>query len=115
MQKFKVLEQNKRFITWFGVHSYRQTESTNDFFMSIQPYIILCILIIGVISATVLIFSQWPQIDKISGATMLSIGCLQAFGVLLSFGLNMEKVNKVHLHLQAIIDDQGNLDILLIL
>lgn len=111
MQKFEVLEQNKRFISWFGVHSYRLTEPTNDFFMSIRPYFILCISIIGVISGTVLIFSEWPQIDKISGGTMLGVGCLQAFGALLSFGLNMKKVKKVHLQLQAIIDDQGNSDI----
>lgn len=108
MRKFKVLEHNEKFITCLGIRSYCFTEPTNEFFKSISSYYILWILITSVISSLVFTCLHWPQIEMITSSTMVLVGCYQASGMFMSFGLNMKKVKAVHLQLQEIINSLGN-------
>lgn len=136
MSKFKVLEFNERFVMCLGIPSYRLAnelfnsssffdrvslyftthsdrliELTNGFFGSILPYYMLLIAISSPVSSLVFICKNWPKMNVISGSFLTLVASCQVLGMLLGFGIRMNKIKDINRQLQEIIDEEGDFKI----
>lgn len=137
MSKFRVLEHNERFVMCLGIPSYRfanelssnsssfyhkllllltthsdrLTELTNDFFGSIPSYYVLLIAFSIPVSSAIFVCKNWPELDVISDSCLAFFAGLEVFGMLLSFGIRINKTKDIHRQLQEIIDEQGDYEL----
>lgn len=107
MSKFQVLAYNKAFLSYLGVDPYRFTGHSNEFAKSILPYYIFIVGICSFVSGSAFIFKNWPHIEVISLACLITIGTLQTSCMFFCLGLNMIKVKEMHIQLQEIVDTSG--------
>lgn len=109
MAKFKVMSHNQRFMNWMGIHSYRLTEPTNEFFNSWVSYYVLCSLTTCVVSTSAYAYKISSQIGATIDLCYLIIAASQGCGMYVSIGFNMKKVKILHIELQSIVDE-GDVD-----
>lgn len=114
LKMFKVLKHNQTLMAWLGIHSYRLTETSNDFFKSIATYyIIFTIVSIFIVSSgyTAIFSSDFQTVIQ---ATLLVVAGFQSGGMFLSIGLEMKKIKMLQIKLQEITDAGKNESILFI-
>lgn len=109
MPRFKVLEYNQIFMAWMGIHSYRLTEPTNEFFNSPATYYVFFVTIVfSISSSAIFVFRNLSNFQSSLGACLLVIAGLQNGGLFLSTGLNMKRIKVLHLKLQELVDGGMN-------
>lgn len=104
--KFKVLKYNEMFMNCLGVRPYRFDQDSNEFFESIRAIAVLVVSLCSTISCVTFVQQNWPHLDVVSQACVVSIAMLQSGGMFSSFGLNMKTMKAVHRELQGIVDGQ---------
>lgn len=108
MEKFCVLKYNQRVMSTWGIYSYRLTEPTNEFFISIGTYYMLFMMIvIEIIGSLMYVYLHWPNFEEIFEPFLIACGNAQSTGMFINIGLKMKKVKLLHLKLQEIVDDKG--------
>lgn len=108
MSKFKVLESVETNLTWLGIRFDRMAELTNEFFTSFPPYHLVIVSTASITSASMFIYSNWPNLVVICQSSgIVVLGLIQVTGMFLSFGLRMKKVKTLHSQLQDIVNKQG--------
>lgn len=105
MAKFKIMSHNQKLMAWMGIHSYRLTEPTNEFFDSWATFYILCSLTVCVVSTSAYAYKISSQIGATIDLCYLIIASFQACGMYITIGFHMKKVKVLHLELQAIVDE----------
>ena len=106
MTKFKVLEYNRKYMTFIGIYSNRLTEPTNEFFKSFFTYYILaavtsCLLTSG----TFFLRYHAYEVKPALGAFKIVFSGIQCGGMFLGIGLKMIIVKALHLELQRLVDE----------
>lgn len=102
--KFKVLKHNQSLMAWLGIHSYRLTEPSNEFYKSFGTYYIL-ISIVSVFlisSAYTALFSS--DFQTVIQAWLLVVAGIQSGGMFISIGLEMKTIKRLQLKFQEIVD-----------
>lgn len=104
---FKVLKHNQTLMAWLGIHSYRLTETNNEFFKSFGTYYILfsIVSVFMISSAYTALFSF--EFQTVIQAWLLVVAGLQSGGMFLSIGLQMKKIKMLQSKLQEIVN-KGN-------
>lgn len=104
-EKFKVLESNQKYMTWLGIHSYRLTEPTNEFYTSfVAYYFIFSVVAFTITSSAVYIYLHLPAFEIVSEPCIVFVAGIQVVGMFISFGMKMKKVKNLHLKLQEIVN-----------
>lgn len=104
--KFKVLEYNQCLMARLGIHSFRLTEPTNDFFKSFATYVnIFLAFVLFVFSNAWYIYRIPTQFQAKIEAFLLIVAGIQYGGMFISIGFNMKKTKILHLKLQEIVDE----------
>ena len=106
MARFEVHKYNQAFMAFIGIHSYNLTDPSNEFFKSFATfYHLFTAFTFFIISSSVFVYWNWPNLEIILEPFLESMSGLTYGGMLLSIGLNMEKVKLLHLTLQQIVDE----------
>lgn len=106
MAKFKVLENNQKFMGWLRIYSHDLTTPTSEFFKS--PLTFYCFLInYSAMLACTVYFLEYKSSDikTALGGFKITIALIQCGGVHLNIGLHMQKVKAMHLKLQETVDE----------
>lgn len=90
---------------------YSPTEQKNEFYGSIATYYFLGIILAFILSSTMMLCENWPQMDIVSGSIIVILCGVQSLGMSHCFGLNVKHIKTVHNELQAIIEKQGELNV----
>lgn len=105
MAKFKVLEYNQSFMAKFGIHSYRLSDPTIEFFKSPAALLILFILSVFSIASTAMFgYTNFDHFEVALHGFFVMIAGIQCGGMYLSIGLKMRKVKILQIKLQQLID-----------
>lgn len=104
MAKFEVLKLNRLLMLYAGIHSNNLHEPTNEFFRSKSAYYIVCNLIVG-LTANLLLMYNSPDFSSMIRISYVALGTFQAFCLFVSVGIRLKDVKKLHLEMQAIIDE----------
>lgn len=109
MARFNVLDYNQHFMAKIGIHSYRLTDPSNEFFKTPSAYLILLILsVFSISSSAAFVYKNTDHFEAALQAIFVIIAGVQCTGMYLSIGLKMEKVKKLQIELQKLVDD-GNI------
>ncbi|XP_031637097.1 uncharacterized protein LOC116349691 [Contarinia nasturtii] len=102
--KFKVLKHNQTLMAWLGIHSYRLTEPSNEFYKSFGTYyILISIVSVFLISSTyTALFST--DFQTVIQAWLLVVAGIQSGGMFISIGLEMKTIKRLQIKLQEIVD-----------
>lgn len=105
-KKFQILALNQKIMVWMGIHSYRLTEPTNEFFYSfISYYNLLAAYGFLFASSAVVVYENWPNLDIILQPFSIVMAGYQVGGMFLSTGLKMKTVKLLQLKLQQTVDE----------
>lgn len=112
MEKFKVLQNNRRFMSSILRIDVEQKtnpwmKSADNFFTSIPVLLILFILFSIVVSSAVRMQNNSYDFTARLTAALLFIAMFQAIIVLLNMGLNIQKIAALFATLQTIVDSEG--------
>lgn len=107
MQKLKVLQYNKGFMTFFGIYSSNLMKPTNEFFKSSIVYILFGMVGLCISLSALGIYENQLKFKLVLDALLTLISGIQCGGMFINLGLGMEKIRIFHLKLQKIVD-QGN-------
>lgn len=66
------------------------------------------------ISAMLYAYNSWPQLEIVSGSAIIGFDGLLSSGMFVSFWLKFKTVKTVHVRLQQIIDEEGEIKLLII-
>lgn len=106
MQKFKVLEYNRRLMSAIGTYSDNLSEPTNEFFKSFFSYFILFhALFMSITSSAVFMYKNFSEMSIFMEAFLIFVSGFQYGGMYLGIGLNMVKLKALHLKLQEMVDE----------
>lgn len=104
MAKFQVFKSNRAFMARFGIYSYHMTKPTNEFFTSIGSYYTNFFLWLCVITSSVVVYENISNLPLALENAQTIIGEAQSAGMFISMGLKLNKIKKLHVLLQDIID-----------
>lgn len=105
LEKFKVLEYNQISMGWLGIHSKNLNEPTNEFYSSfIAFYVLFNVVSFTIMSSAVYMYLNINHFEIISESGLVAIAGVQAAGMFLSIGMNLNKIKRLHLTLQEIVD-----------
>lgn len=110
MSRFEVLKYNTIYLRWLGYRPYRSTEQTNEFFRSFLSYFTSLATICFVLSSIAFSYKYFPDLELMSVSCITALGGFQSVCMFLSFGMKMKKIKEVHVKLQKLVDDEGNLE-----
>lgn len=111
MFKFTVLKYNKFVLTHLGILSEQlpsETCTRSDFFKRPSSYYILLTMTALVVASVMFVLQNVSQFDVALRTCAIAIGTSQSIGMYFCFGINLRKINALHLKLQAIIDEVVN-------
>lgn len=108
MAKFHVLKYDRFIMSKLGIYSHPTDDTTKNFFKLITRYYILFSMIcFNIISSGVYVYLHWPNFELIFEPMFITFGNIQTFGMFFNITLQMEKIEKLHLQLQEIVDNEG--------
>lgn len=112
MDKFQVLQNNRRFMSSILRIDIEQKndarlKSADKFFTSVPVLLILFVLSSALLSSAVQMHSNSHDFTVRLAAALVLIAMCQAFIVLLDMGLNMKDIVTLYRKLQTIVDREG--------
>lgn len=109
MAKFKVLELNEFILTRLGIFSEQfPLHSSAGFFKSPIICYILLVNFSFIISAASFAYQNLEQFSVALRTFTYFMGESQVFWMFIFFGLNVDKVEAIHLKLQDLVDESMN-------
>lgn len=103
----KVLKISEHFLTLMGVCSHNPKDPQNEFFRSINSYIVFVVLLVSEFMSTTYLIKNYANTSSFSTSVfslMQAVMFSCQIGSFLSIGVNMAKVKRLHNKLQDIVD-----------
>lgn len=107
MVKINVLEHHRAFMARLGIHSYRLTEQSYEFFQSFGSYFIITIMMYLILTS-IYMLTQNLEFDSFLDTIIVSLAGIQSLGLFCSVGLNLKKVKLLQINLQKFVDEFEN-------
>lgn len=104
----KVLKAGENRLTALGIFSHRLKESTSEFLKSINAYVVVFSLLLGIGVSAIFIQKNYSDKSKFSDIVLACFQILASLGDLgsvLAIGANMIKLKLFHTELQQTVDD----------
>lgn len=109
----QVFKHNQLWLTWLGIGSQRLHEPTNDFFTTINAYVMIVSMVVSMlICGTYAMFLSLDDLERLFQAFYIVSAGVQCVGSYLSIGNNMILVKSVMNEVQRISDSGGCAQIL---
>lgn len=105
MKKFKILKYNRKFFAIYGISYNSMAETFFQFLLSIRGCLYaFTISTFAVITCSAFAHKNWIDFDEALEGILVCIAGIQAAGMFLSMGFQVNKLFNLHIKMQELIE-----------